>query len=84
MDRYRIQALEKLLLSEVLSATQSQEAIAEMLRKIDIYVAGARRRERWQEVQRYTQKRAHYESSVAVSSGFGQRGEAPESRSCFW
>ncbi len=84
MDRYRIQALEKLLLSEVLSATQFQEAIAEMLRKIEIYVAGARRRHRWQEVQRYTQKRAHYKNSVAVSSGFGQRGEAPESRSCFW
>ena len=84
MDRYRIQALEKLLLSGVLSATQSQEAIAEMLRKIEIYVAGARRRHRWQEVQRYTQKRAHYESSVAVSSGFGQRSDAPESRSCFW
>ncbi|GIT47537.1 MAG: hypothetical protein Ct9H300mP13_3330 [Gammaproteobacteria bacterium] len=28
-----------------------------MVRKIDIYVAGARRRERWQEVQRYTPKR---------------------------
>jgi hypothetical protein len=84
MDRYRIQALEKLLLSEVLSVTQSQEAIAEMLRKIEIYVAGARRRHRWQEVQRYTQKRAHYESSVAISSGFGQRSDASESRSCFW
>ena len=84
MDRYRIQALEKLLLSEVLSETQSQKAIAEMLRKIEIYVAGARRRHRWQEVQRYTQKRTYYESSVAVSSGLEQPSEAPESRSCFW
>ena len=84
MDRYRIQALEKLLLSEVLSETQSQKAIAEMLRKIEIYVAGAGRRHRWQEVQRYTQKRAHYENSVAVSSGLEQPSEAPESRSCFW
>ena len=84
MDRYRIQALEKLLLSEVLSETQSQKAIAEMLRKIEIYVAGAGRRHRWQEVQRYTQKRVHYENSVAVSSGLEQPSEAPESRSCFW
>ena len=84
MDRYRIQALEKLLLSEVLSKTQSQKAIGEMLRKIEIYVAGARRRHRWQEVQRYTQKRAHYENSVAVSSSLEQPSEAPESRSCFW
>ena len=84
MDRYRIQALEKLLLSEVLSETQSQKAIAEMLRKIEIYVAGAGRRHRWQEVQRYTQKRAHYENSVAVSSGLEQPSEVPESRSCFW
>ncbi len=84
MDRYRIQALEKLLLSEVLSETQSQKAIAEMLRKIEIYVAGAGRRHRWQEVQRYTQKRAHYENSVAVSSSLEQPSEAPESRSCFW
>ena len=84
MDRYRIQALEKLLLSEVLSETQSQKAIAEMLRKIEIYVAGARRRQRWQGVQRYTQKRAHYESSIAFSAGLGQPSEAPESRSCFW
>ena len=84
MDRYRIQALEKLLLSEVLSETQSQKAIAEMLRKIEIYVAGAGRRHRWQEVQRYTQKRAYYENSVAVSSGLEQPSELPESRSCFW
>ena len=84
MDRYRIQALEKLLLSEVLSKTQSHKAIAEMLRKIEIYVAGAGRRHRWQEVQRYTQKRAHYENSVAVSSSLEQPSEAPESRSCFW
>ena len=84
MDRYRIQALEKLLLSEVLSKTQSHKAIAEMLRKIEIYVAGAGRRHRWQEVQRYTQKRTHYENSVAVSSRLGQPSEAPESRSCFW
>ena len=84
MDRYRIQALEKLLLSEVLSETQSQKAIAEMLRKIEIYVAGAGRRHRWQEVQRYAQKRAYYENSVAVSSGLEQPSEAPESRSCFW
>ena len=84
MDRYRIQALEKLLLSEVLSETQSQKAIAEMLRKIEIYVAGARRRHRWQEVQRYTRKRAYYENSVALASGPGERGEVPELRSCFW
>ncbi|MAM21272.1 MAG: glycosyl transferase [Acidiferrobacteraceae bacterium] len=84
MDRYRIQALEKLLLSEVLSETQSQKAIAEMLRKIEIYVAGAGRRHRWQEVQRYAQKRAYYENSAAVSSGLEQPSEAPESRSCFW
>ena len=84
MDRYRIQALEKLLLSEVLSETQSQKAIAEMLRKIEIYVAGARRRERWQEVQRYTQKRIHHEGAIAVSSRLGQRSEAMESGSCFW
>ena len=84
MDRYRIQALEKLLLSEVLSETQSHKVIAEMLRKIEIYVAGAGRRHRWQEVQRYAQKRAYYENSVAVSSGLEQPSEAPESRSCFW
>ena len=84
MDRYRIQALEKLLLSEVLSEAQYRETVAEMVRKIDIYVAGARRRERWQEVQRYTQKRIHYESAIAVSSRLGQRSEAMESWSCFW
>ena len=84
MDRYRIQTLEKLLLSEVLSEAQYRETVAEMLRKIDIYVAGARRRERWQEVQRYTQKRIHYEGAIAVSSRLGQRSEAMESGSCFW
>ena len=84
MDRYRIQALEKLLLSDVLSEAQYRETVAEMVRKIDIYVAGARRRERWQEVQRYTQKRIHYKSAIAVASRLGQRSEAMESWSCFW
>ena len=46
MDRYRIRSLETLLAAKTLTAAQKQQALEELTRKIDIYLAGARRRQR--------------------------------------
>jgi glycosyltransferase involved in cell wall biosynthesis len=53
MDRYRISALRKCIDSPVLNATQRQAALRTMQEKIAIYVNGAAKREKWQEVQAY-------------------------------
>ena len=44
MDRFRIASLEKLIRSGVLTNVQIQSATNEMLKKLDIYLQGARRR----------------------------------------
>lgn len=53
MDRFRIQALEKILDSGVLTAPQMAAAIETLTEKCTIYMAGAEKRKRWQEVSRY-------------------------------
>lgn len=63
LDRFRIQALAKLLDEGVLSADQRSEARMELLRKIDIVAAGAEKRERAQELARLGELRTRYEPS---------------------
>lgn len=68
IDRYRIQALENLVCSGTLSGVQTRAVIKEMLRKIDIYVSGAQRRDRVHEVRRYAEKRVRYEQVMKKRS----------------
>ncbi len=60
MDRFRIRALEKVIDSGVLSPEDRSAAARVLCEKIDIYLAGARKRGKTEEVARYEQKRALY------------------------
>lgn len=67
MDRFRIQALAKILERGELSSGDAQAARAMLLEKIRIYQAGARKRGRQQEVDYYAQ----------LARRHGQRETAP-------
>jgi len=60
MDRFRIQALEKLLASETLSPADQRAASNELLDKIEIYLSGARKRGKLDEAAAYQTKRDDY------------------------
>jgi len=56
MDRFRIEALEKILASGRLDEPQTRAARQTLSEKISIYLAGARKREKAEEVALYTEK----------------------------
>jgi glycosyltransferase involved in cell wall biosynthesis len=60
MDRFRIQALEKLVELGTLSPTDRGAALSTLLGKIEIYLAGARKRGKLDEAAAYQSKRDHY------------------------
>ena len=57
MDRFRIRALEKVLQEGVLNEAQRIAARQTMLEKLDVYIAGARKRGKSEEVAIYEEKR---------------------------
>jgi glycosyltransferase involved in cell wall biosynthesis len=57
MDRFRIHALEKILLGGTLDEAQRLAATEALVEKIDVYVAGARKRGKKDEVEMYERKR---------------------------
>jgi glycosyltransferase involved in cell wall biosynthesis len=57
MDRFRIRALEKILIAGHLDENQRREAARTLVRKVDIYLEGARKRGKQDEVDRYERKR---------------------------
>ena len=71
MDRYRIWSLEKLLAAKTLTTAQERQALGELTRKIDIYLTGARRRRRRNEIAIYACKEAFYRGLLASSSFSG-------------
>ena len=56
MDRYRIRALEKILLEGPLTPAQRIAVIGALREKIGIYAAGARKRGRIEEAEEYERK----------------------------
>ena len=84
MDRYRIRSLEKLLAAKTLTTAQERQALVELTRKIDIYLAGARRRQRKNEMAVYACKDAFYRGLLASSSlpGVTAAVRAEEVRTC--
>lgn len=60
MDRFRIAALESVVHTGTLSASNRQAAFATLLDKIGIYLEGAAKRQKWHEVSQYRQKQAYY------------------------
>ncbi len=67
MDRFRIRALEKVIDSEALSGEDRRAAAKMLIEKIDIYLAGARKRGKENDTDGYTSKRDHYASLLDVS-----------------
>lgn len=53
MDRFRIRALEKVVRSCELGAEDRRAAIGELVRKAEVYIAGARKRGRGEEAREY-------------------------------
>jgi len=60
MDRFRIQALEKVLGSGTLSPADQRAALNELLDKIEVYLSGARKRGKLDEAAAYQTKQDDY------------------------
>ena len=56
MDRFRIYALEKIIRSEKLSENDQTMAIETLIQKTQIYLAGAKKRNKIDEIKRYEKK----------------------------
>lgn len=59
MDRFRIRALERILRSEHLNGEDRAAALEMLLHKVEIYMKGARKRGREDEIRTYGAKREH-------------------------
>ena len=57
MDRWRIEALEKIINAGVLDAADREAAVKMLIEKIDVYLIGARKREKDDEVAAFEKKR---------------------------
>jgi glycosyltransferase involved in cell wall biosynthesis len=62
MDRFRIQALEKLIASDVLTAEDRAAAIRALIEKTKIYLTGAHKRGKGDDVALYQDKKQSYEA----------------------
>ncbi len=60
LDRFRIQALEKVIDSGHLNEADWQASVAMLLKKIEIYLEGARRRGRREEAAQYERRLEHW------------------------
>ena len=69
LDRFRIQALEKVLCDGSLSDDDRESAAAMLLQKVDIYLTGARKRGKSSDVKKYEDKKARWSETVAFWKG---------------
>ena len=69
LDRFRIYALEKVIFSDCLSSENRAAAIATAIRKIDIYLIGARKRNKTAEIAEYTARREALLIAESASRG---------------
>jgi glycosyltransferase involved in cell wall biosynthesis len=60
MDRFRVRALDKILRDGVLSPEDREAAVRTLLEKLDVYVAGAQKRGRVEEVAKFREIRGKY------------------------
>ena len=65
MDRFRIRALEKLILSGALDREALAAALDTLCRKIDIYADGAEKRRRYEEAKGYREKGRYFKARFA-------------------
>ncbi len=76
IDRYRIFVIERLLLEVKLSPIQKNYALKELMIKLEIYLAGARRRRKLKEVEEYENKVNYYKRVLASRSSHNSRTDA--------
>jgi glycosyltransferase involved in cell wall biosynthesis len=72
MDRFRIISLEKIINNPALSPENRISAVRMILKKIDIYIMGAEKRNKTEEVKKFTEKKAEY--SNFMSNTFSENG----------
>ena len=65
MDRFRIYALEKMLDSGELSEIQRQQTLKAVIKKLSIYLAGAKKRDKKSEVMHTQKKIDNYQQALA-------------------
>ena len=71
MDRFRIYSLEKILKQNVLNTDDEIATLGILLKKLEIYCKGAKKRNKLDELDRYTQKYERFANqlnSLAISS----------------
>lgn len=64
LDRFRIRALEKILEAGVLGPEDRQAVLEILLEKIDIFVGGAEKRDKWDVAESYRFKRRQWEEGA--------------------
>ena len=72
MDRFRIHALEKIIGDNRLDDIKRVAAIRMLLKKIDVYLTGARKRNKRDDIALYEEKRERYKDLL------GKGGDKPE------
>lgn len=68
LDRYRVRALEKILESGVLDDEDREATLRVLLEKIEIFLSGAEKRQRWDDVETFRFKRRRWEDEMAMDS----------------
>lgn len=66
IDRFRIMALEKIVENSDLSNTNKTAALKMLIHKIDIYIRGARKRAKSEEIENYIKKSTIYENMLLM------------------
>ena len=68
LDRFRIRALEKILEAGVLDEEDREAALDALLEKLEIFISGAEKREKWDEVEMYSFKLARWENEQSMDA----------------
>lgn len=68
LDRYRIRALEKILGTGELSQEERLAAMETLVEKLEIYIAGAEKRDKLEEANRYLGKLQRWQAELASDS----------------
>jgi hypothetical protein len=63
MDRFRVRAIEKILSGNILSPEDRAAAVAVLLEKIDVYLDGARKRGKTDEIRLFEAIRENFKNT---------------------
>ena len=66
MDRFRVEAIEKLLRSGVLEASQTELALRSIIRRLEILIGGAKKRSNSDAIALFEPKLSHWRHQLSV------------------